>query len=226
MRLPSAIAVAAAALVTLVPSAHAQSNLVSTVAGTGTQGAAGDEKPATEAQLSNPIGLSAVPGGGFLIADQGNCKVRRVFPDGRISTVAGGTCGAAAGDGGPATSATLSAAINDAVMTPDGGVLIADSQQPPHPPRRTRRDDHDRGGHAPAASAGDTPGPAASALLNFPAGLAVQGDGGYLIADNDNHRIRRVTPTGVHQHSCRIRPGRHRRRRVNRRRGAGHLRTP
>lgn len=63
---------------------------ITTVAGTGTAGFSGDGGPATAAQLNGPRGVAALPGGGFLIADGENQRVRRVTPDGRITTVAGG----------------------------------------------------------------------------------------------------------------------------------------
>ena len=66
-----------------------------------------------------------MPDGGYLIADAGNDRVRRVSPDGTITTVAGtGTFGFS-GDGGPATAANLSPARGGGV--PDGGYLIADA---------------------------------------------------------------------------------------------------
>src|SRR3954462_9895565 len=125
MRSTCAIAVVAAALGVCAPAAEAQSNLVSTIAGTGTGGFSGDGGPAAQAQLAAPIYVSATPGGGYLIVDQGNCRIRRVLADGMITTIAGSspcTPGSTPdGDNGPATSAHLSGGVTAAVMTPDGG---------------------------------------------------------------------------------------------------------
>lgn len=183
---------AAVALLGAAPSALAQSNTVSTVAGT-TAGFSGDTGPATSAQLNLPIGVSVTPDGGFLIADQANARVRRVFPDGTIVTIAGSGNVGSGGDGGPAVQAELSSAINAAVMRPDGSVLIADSNN--HRVRLVTPSGEMQTavGNGSATYSGDN-GPAASATVNFPADIALMPDGGYLIADNDNHRIRRVLP--------------------------------
>jgi hypothetical protein len=77
-----------------------------TVAGTGECGAAGDGGPATAAMLAQARSVAALPDGGFLIADLDNHIVRRVGPDGVISTVAGRNmlmpdCGASGSYGAP-----------------------------------------------------------------------------------------------------------------------------
>ena len=53
------------------------------------RGVAGDGGLASQAQLRDPTGVATTPGGGFLIADAGNARVRAVSPDGFITTVAG-----------------------------------------------------------------------------------------------------------------------------------------
>jgi hypothetical protein len=70
--------------------------------------------------------VAVSPDGGYLIADAGNDRVRRVFPDGTIKTVAGTGNYGFSGDGGPATAADPQAPIGVAVL-PDGGFLIADA---------------------------------------------------------------------------------------------------
>ncbi len=176
------------------PSASAQTNVITTVAGT-TSGFSGDTGPATAAQLNNPIDLAGMPGGGFLIAEQGNARVRRVLPDGTIVTVAGSGTTGFAGDTGPATSAQFNT-INGVAVTTDGGFLVADSFN--HRVRRVSPG----GTITTAAGTGTGPFnadniPATTANINFPVGLAVLGDGGYLIGDNDNERVRRVSPGGT-----------------------------
>ncbi len=98
---------------------------IDTVAGTGTSGFSGDGGPATRAKLASPRGVAPLPGGGFLIADQGNNRIREVTPAGVITTVAGNGTGGYAGDGGPANAAELNAP-EDVVVNPAGGYLIAD----------------------------------------------------------------------------------------------------
>ncbi len=85
------------------------SRVITTIAGSGSQGAAGDNGPATMAQLDFPVGLAAAPGGELFIADPGNQRVRMVDLRGVISTVVGlcGTVADFAGDGGIAALAHL-----------------------------------------------------------------------------------------------------------------------
>lgn len=78
-------------------------------AGTGSFGFSGDGGPATDAELWDPRGVELTPDGGLLIADSSNARIRRVAPNGTISTVAGnGPSSGPSGDGGLATSAVLS----------------------------------------------------------------------------------------------------------------------
>jgi hypothetical protein len=165
------------------------------VAGNGTSGFAGDGGPAGQALLSSPRDTASLPGGVVLIADRDNNAIRRVGADGTITTVAGrGSCSPApCGDGGPATDAGLAAPTGVAAL-PDGGYLIADASD--HRVRRV----------SPAGVistvAGTTQGfagdggPAVNARLNGPRAVAPLPDGGFLVADSDNNRIRRVLGDG------------------------------
>jgi hypothetical protein len=101
------------------------SGVISRVAGNGTQGASGDDGPATDAQLSWPLGLAVLADGGFLIADTGNHMVRKVSAQGIISRVAGTGKAGDTGDDGTATDARLAYPTDVAVLR-DGGFLIAD----------------------------------------------------------------------------------------------------
>ena len=79
-----------------------------TVAGNGTRGCSGDGGPAVDAQLSSALdGLAVDAGGNVFIGDDGNRRVRKISPDGIITTVAGNGSLGHSGDGGPATSAEL-----------------------------------------------------------------------------------------------------------------------
>ncbi len=168
----------------------AATNSISTVAGTGTAGFAGDGGAATSAQLNSPLGVAASADGGFLIADASNHRVRRVSPAGTISTVAGTATAGFAGDGGPATSAQLNFPVGVAASA-DGGFLIADNGND-----RVRKVSpagtiSTVAGNGTFGFSGDG-GAATSAQLNFPAGVAASADGDYLIADTNNNRVRRV----------------------------------
>jgi hypothetical protein len=186
----SAIALVLAAL--LASAAPAATNNIFTVAGS-TGGLSGDGGPATAAQLRGPVAVAATADGGYLIADPGNQRVRRVSPAGTIMTVAGTSSGFS-GDGGPATAAQLNTPTG-VTVTADGGFLIVERIN--HRVRRV----------SPAGTittvAGTTAGfsgdggPATAAQLSFPVGVAVTADGGFLVSDQGNHRVRRVSPAGT-----------------------------
>jgi hypothetical protein len=110
---------------------------IATVAGSGggfpNGGFAGDGGPATAAQFEQPTGVAVTAGGGFLIADSGNRRIRRVSPGGTITTVAGTGAEGSSGDGGAATAARLGFPFQVAA-TPDGGFVIAQ----PSPNHRIR----------------------------------------------------------------------------------------
>jgi hypothetical protein len=163
---------------------------ITTVAGTGTSGFSGDGGPATAAKLFNPISVSVTADGGFLIADLDGQRVRKVSPSGTITTVAGDGTPGFSGDGGPATAAQLNSP-SAVVATADGGFLIADRRN-----FRVRRVSPTGiittiAGDATLGFSGDG-GPATAAQFNFPTGLSATADGGFLIADMGNNRIRFV----------------------------------
>ena len=184
---------------------------IRTVAGTGARGFAGDGGPATDAQLRSPFGAAPLPDGGFLVDDSGNARIRRVWPDGRITTVAGNGVAGYGGDGGPAVDAELNGVHN--VLAALDGFLIADTGN--HRVRLVRPDGTIvtiAGSGAPGFS-GDG-GPAASAQLDQPKAIALTSAGGVLVADAANNRVRLVdaglvTPLSLRlvDRSLRARPG-------------------
>jgi len=97
------------------------------VAGDGVRGFGGDGGPATRASLNSPHNLAVLPDGGFLIADEGNNRVRRVWPNGTITTVAGTGAAGYSGDGGAATAAELNQPKALAVLPGLRGFLVADA---------------------------------------------------------------------------------------------------
>jgi len=171
--------------------------IITTVAGggSGTYDDPGDGGPATEAWLSEPTGVALGRDGSLYIADFGLHRVRRVGLDGIITTVAGGWGNTELGDGGPATEALLLYPTGVAVG-PDGSLYISQPEE-----NRVRRVGTDGiittvAGNGTYGYGGDG-GLAVQAQLNYPSGVAVGPDGGIYIADNDNHRIRRVGPDGI-----------------------------
>jgi serine/threonine-protein kinase len=155
--------------------------MISTVAGNGALGAIGDGGPAPDAEIGNPFGLAIGADGSVYIADRSNHVVRRVGPDGIISTVAGippqepGGGPGFAGDGGPATAALLNQPLRLAIGS-DGSLFIGDGGN-----RAIRRVSPSQAistiaGQGQTGFAGDG-GPAGAALLGVPTGVAVSADG-------------------------------------------------
>ena len=101
------------------------SGTITTFAGNGGDGYAGDGGPATSAEFSGPGGLAVDPAGDVFIADYNNDRVRKVDTTGTITTFAGNGNQASTGDGGPATSAALAAPLGLAVSA--GNVFDTDS---------------------------------------------------------------------------------------------------
>jgi uncharacterized protein (TIGR03437 family) len=179
---------------------------ITTLAGTGVAGFAGDGGPAASAQLNAPYGLALDGLGNLYIADLGNARVRRVGLDGTITTVAGGGLLPAGGanEGSPATAIALSAPRNLA-WDGHGSFYISDFTG-----QRVFRLAPD--GSLTTVAGGGTSGdggPAVQARLAFPAALAVDRAGALYIADTQNHAVRKVanglitmfthavTPTGL-----------------------------
>jgi len=166
--------------------------IITTVVGTGASGFSGDGGAATSAAIYFPRGIAARADGELLIPDTSNARIRRVTPGGTISTVAGTGVVGFSGDGGPATTAQLNRPFSVAPL-PDGAFLIADLDN-----NRIRRVDA-RGiittvaGTGEATFSGDG-GPATAAAIYQPHAVAALPDGGFLIADTYNHRVRRVWP--------------------------------
>lgn len=171
--------------------------IITTIAGTGVRGFGGDGGLATQAQMFSPQGVALAADGSVLIADTGNHRVRRVGPDGIITTIAGTGEGGFSGDGDPAVQARVFSPRGIAV-TADGSVLIADQAND-----RVRRVGPDgiiitiAGGFPRGEHFGGDGGPATQATLHSPADVAVAADGGVLIVDTDNFRVRRVGPDGI-----------------------------
>jgi hypothetical protein len=194
-RVLSGIAGVVAIIGVLAAPAHAAPGDIFTFAGTGAAGFGGDGGPATAAALHQPTGLARLADGSILVADYANHRIRRVSPNGQITTVAGTNTTGYSGDGGQATAARLNLPT-DVEPTPDGGFLIADYGN-----RRVRKVSP-AGVITTVAGTGvsgtyGNGGPATSAQLGAPTGVAVTADGGFLIADAAAHRIRRVSPGGI-----------------------------
>jgi hypothetical protein len=152
----------------------------------------GDGDIAEEAELQDPRGVTAMPDGGYLITDTLDHRVRRVFPDRRIVTVAGSTRGLS-GDGGPATAARLDSPTDTTVL-PDGSFYVVDTGN--HRIRHVGLDGRITTVAGTTGGFNGDGGPATGAQLLLPRDLTLLTTGGYVVSDAGNHRLRRVDPAG------------------------------
>jgi sugar lactone lactonase YvrE len=165
------------------------SGTITTVAGNGTAGYAGDGGAAASAQLFAPSGVAADASGNLFIADTDNHRIREVSPDGIITTLAGNGVAGDSGDGGPAASAQ--------VYFPQGIAVDALGNCYIQEPFRVRM--IAANGIISTVAGGDAfgfggdGGPAVGALFGEAFGVAVDLSGTIYVADTGNQRIRRVS---------------------------------
>jgi sugar lactone lactonase YvrE len=163
----------------------------------------GDGGRATSARLSFPGGVAVDSAGNVYVADTGDNEVRKISRSGTITRI-GGTgksCAKppACGDGGPATSATLTRPTGLA-LDQAGNLYVADTGD--QEIRKISRSGRitlvagtgKRCRKAPAC--GDS-GPATKARLNFPEAVAIGGSGLVYIADSGDQEIRRISTAGT-----------------------------
>ncbi|MEM7125161.1 MAG: hypothetical protein AAF702_02465 [Chloroflexota bacterium] len=183
----------------------APNGIITTVVGTGTAGHSGDGGLAIEAQLNHPTRLYVHSDGGDLlgdsphielyIADSLNHRIRKVGSNGIITTVAGNGVAGSGGDGGLAINASINRPYG---MTVDraGNIYIAEADG--HRVRKVTIDGiiSTIVGTGISGYSGDG-GSAIAATLSTPAGVSIDGAGNVYIADQNNHRIRKVSTDGI-----------------------------
>lgn len=168
--------------------------IIATVAGSGFGGQTAEGIPAAQARLAAPTALAVDRAGNVWIADSMAHRIRRVGADGRIFTAAGT---GEAGFNGDGLAAALRLNQPTAVAVDEAGnVFIAEAGN-----HRVRKLGSDGilvtvAGSGLRGYAGDG-GPAVQALLDGPAGLALDAEGNLYIADRRNHVVRKVDRTGV-----------------------------
>ena len=170
-----------------------QTQIISTIAGTGVQGYAGDGGPATQATLGTPKGLAIDGAGNLYFADTAENVVRRIDAATQIiTTVAGTGASSFSGDGGAATLAALSAPTGVS-FDQSGNMYIADTAN-----GRIRKVDAVTGVITTVAGTGVVSGPlgdggsALQAALNLPYTATFDASGNMYIPDSGNNRIRVV----------------------------------
>jgi alpha-tubulin suppressor-like RCC1 family protein len=173
--------------------------IITTVAGTGTAGYNADGITATTAQLNSPHGVATDVSGNLYIADSLNNRIR-IVAGGIISTVAGTGTAGYGGDNGQATAALLRSPYGVAFDSV-GNLYISDTSNHRIRKMATNGVLTTMAGTGAAGFGGDN-GPAASAQLNTPVGVAADVAGNIFIGDYGNNRVRRIEndttpPTGT-----------------------------
>jgi sugar lactone lactonase YvrE len=177
-----------------------QTNMITTVVGSGVQGYGGDSGPALAAQLNFKIGDNPEPSGGIVyrpgtlyISDTENNRVRKVdLQSGVITTIAGTGEGGYSGDGGPAAQAKV-LHPRDLEIGPEGDLYIADTDN-----GRIRAIDLTSGTIRTVAGTGELgldhneDMAATGVKLNRPFGIDFDPEGNLYISDSLNSRILRV----------------------------------
>ena len=163
--------------------------VITTVAGNGTTYDGGDNGPAASAGLGGPVDDAVDSSGNLYIVDNSSSTIREIS-NGIITTVAGNGTRGYGGDGGPATHAEFDNLWGVAVDS-SGNLYIADTYN-----ARIRKVSDGVittvAGAGVEGYAGDG-GPATSALLSQPLGVAVDASGNLYIADAGNSRVRKVS---------------------------------
>ncbi len=164
---------------------------IETFAGSGKQGFSGDGGPATSATIDNPFGVVRGPDGAIWFCEYTGQRIRRVAPDGTISTVAGTGQKGYSGDGGPASEATFNLP-HEIRFDRDGNLFVVDMAN--HAVRKIDRKTNvitTIAGTGKPGYSGDE-GPATAAQLKQPHSIQFGPDGNLFICDIGNHVIRAV----------------------------------
>jgi sugar lactone lactonase YvrE len=180
--------------------------MITTVAGRGS-GFSGDGGPATEARFDGPSGIAVDAAGNLFIADGSNHRIRKVSPDGLVTTVAGSgptgrDKGVSAGDGGLATEARLNGP-SGLTLDRSGNLFFSETGDVFGTNRGYRVRKVSAAGIITTVAGSDTRGfsgdggPATQARLDSPQAVAVDTAGNLFIADWGNYRVRKVDPNGI-----------------------------
>jgi sugar lactone lactonase YvrE len=175
----------------------AVSGNITTIAGNGSTGFAGDNGPATAASLNTPLGIAVDVAGNVYFVDHLNYRIRRIdSQSGIITTYAGNGAAGFVGDGGPATGASFNligfGVPAQLAFDSSDNLFVADQFN-----QRIREIDAATGTISTVAGgqygSGGDGGPALSAQLSDPSGVVIDAKRNIVIGDNDNDRVRLVS---------------------------------
>jgi class 3 adenylate cyclase/sugar lactone lactonase YvrE len=166
--------------------------LITTIIGDGVPAYGGDGGQATSAHLTAPEGVAVDSRGDIFVADNGNNVVRKVDSAGIITTVAGSATASNYVDGAMAVSVKLGSPIG--IVANEVGDFWFTADQAIYHVEPDGRIHQIAGANEPGYL-GDG-GPATSAMLRDPEGLAMYGTD-LFVADTDNERVRRIDGSGV-----------------------------
>ena len=154
----------------------------------------GDGGPATLAQLDFVSGIALDATGSLYVADNGS-RIRKVSTDGIMATVAGGEVQGYSGDGGPAPKAEMQLTpLTGMAPDPAGDLFVV--EQINCDVRKISAQDVITTVVGPGRGLGGDGGPATKAQMQFPSGLAMDGNGNLFIADTGNQSVRKVDAAG------------------------------
>jgi len=182
-------------LLALLLPLFANAQIITTIAGTGTGGFAGDGGQATAAQISEPDGMATDAAGNLYFSDWGNQRIRRISTSGIITTIAGNGTPGYTGDGGPATAATLN---NPGMIIVDasGNLYFTDFNNNAVRKINTSGIISTIAGSGSTGFSGDG-GPATAATMNGVNGMTFDAAGNLFISDFNNNRVRKVNIAGI-----------------------------
>jgi serine/threonine-protein kinase len=170
---------------------------VTTFAGSDSPGLGGGglaDGQGSAAQFRLPDGVALDGNGDVFVADTGNNRIRKITPDGRVTTIAGSGDASAGGFAdGPAATARFNAPRGIAVDA-EGNVFVADTFN-----QRIRKITP-TGVVSTLAGSGDqgtANGAAAAARFSNPDGIAIDASGNLFVTDNSSFRVRKITPAGL-----------------------------
>jgi len=168
------------------------SGIISTYAGNGSSGYSGDGHPATDAAIGGPFYITFDGLGNLFFSDYLNNVIRKISASGIISTIAGNGIAGYTGDGGPATAAELHWPYGIAL---DGAENIYVGEFYNNRIRKINTSGviSTYAGNGSPGFSGDG-GPATAAMFTDPWGVATDASGNVYIVDDNNERVRVVTP--------------------------------